>query len=204
VLNYSAPSCIAAIEAFRAGETAKLLLKFAGWFAASEADAEDLLSEAMVTVCDPDHGRPWDPARGSFLAHMRIVLRDLAKRERRSARPRREILDSAMDETMEHAGPAPDEALHDARTAERLRRLGGILRQRISPSPRALQVFDLGCEGVEGADELARALHCSVREVYVANRYIARHAAQVKAEDEAAQAARMKNLRDSAKKKVPT
>jgi len=202
VLDYDAPSSKAAIAAFGLGQTAKNLLKLAACF--SKADAEDLLSDAMVSVCDPDGGRPWDPERGSFLAHMRIVIRDLARRQRRSARARREIVDSVMDETMAHPRPPADEALSDARGLERRRRLGGILRERIAHNARTLQVFDRTCEGIEDAGELARLLGCTVADVYAANRQIARHAAQVLAEDEAAEVARMKDVRQAAKKEPVT
>src|ERR1017187_3177761 len=92
-------------EAFGIGQTAKNLLKLAACF--SKVDSEDLLSDAMVAVCDPDGGRPWDPERGSFLAHMRIVIRDLARRERRSARARRESVDSVWTRPWRVRDPLP-------------------------------------------------------------------------------------------------
>jgi DNA-directed RNA polymerase specialized sigma24 family protein len=207
MVDHRALSSTRAIEAYRTGKTNENLLKFATWLTQSEADAEDLLSDAMICVCDPDEGRPWDPARGSFGTHMRMVLADLAKRERRSARKRREVLDStfAFDESLPNPGPAPDEALSDARGLERLRHLGGKLRERISHKPRAVQVFDHAYQGVEDADELARLIGCTVSEIYDANRQIAYHAAKVLAEEEQAEAERMKSLRERAKKnKEPT
>jgi hypothetical protein len=202
--DFNAPSSLRAIEAFRAGKTAEHLLKLARAYSPKGGDAEGVLLDAMIRVCDPDRGHPWDPELGSFLTHMRIVIRDVARRERRSALARREIADSPAIEIASHPGPAPDEAVSDARMVERLRRLGGILRQRIAHDARMLQVFDRGCEGVEGAAELARLLDCSVHEIYAANRQIARHAMQVLAEDQSAETARMKDLRRAAEKEVTT
>lgn len=76
-----------------------------------------------------------------------------------------------------------------------------MLRARLLPFPHALQVFDYGCQGVETGDELARLIGCSVGDVCQANRQIARHAAKVLAEDRRNEEAKMKELRDRAKKK---
>jgi hypothetical protein len=202
MVDYNAPSSVRAIEALRTGQTTKILVAYASWF--SKADAWDRVAQAMISVCDPDEGRPWNPARGSFMAHMRIVIRDLAHRERKSARGRREVLDSAPGETMSHPEPALDEALSDARTLERLRRLGTIVRERISHNARTLQVFDCACEGIDDAAELARLLDCTVQNIYAANRQIGRCADQVMAEDEAIETERMKRLRATAEKDTVT
>ena len=190
------------MEALAEPRTRALLLKFAVWLTHSESDAEDLLADAVSCMCDPQDGRPWDPARGSLLAHARVVMVDLAKARRRRAAARREVIGDALAlaEEMPHAGPAPDEAPSDARLRERLARLGGRLRERIEHLQRAVQVFDLGCQGVERPDEQARAIGCDVREVYEARRQIARHAARVLAEERKEEAARMDALREKARK----
>ena len=136
---------------------------------------------------------------------MRIAMADLLKVERSRARTRREVIASnlAFDADAPDHGPKPDEALSDARGLARLRRLGGILRERISHKARTLQVFDYGSQGIEGADELARVIGCKVSEIYDANRQIAYHAAKILAEEEQAEADRMKGLRERAKNKEP-
>jgi hypothetical protein len=133
---------------------------------------------------------------------MRIVMGDLRKRERSRAHTRREILDSslAFDADAPDPRPEPDDALSDARGLARLRRLGGILRERISHKPRTLQVFDHGGDGIEDASELARLIGCTVLEVYDANRQIAYHAAKILAEEEQAEVEQMKSLRERARK----
>jgi hypothetical protein len=137
---------------------------------------------------------------------MRIVMRDLLRHERERARTRREVIASslAFDADAPDSNPAPDVALSEARKLERLRRLGGVLRERLLDKSRALRVFDLGCQGVEDAAEMARLVGCSVGEIYDANRQISYHAAKVLAEEELAEAARMKALRDQATKKKET
>jgi DNA-directed RNA polymerase specialized sigma24 family protein len=184
-------------------DTSKLLLKFAVWLTESDVDADDLMSEARDCVCDPEEGRPWDPGRATFMTHMRIVMRDLARRERRSAQARREVLETtlAIDESTTGKEPGADEALTDARRLDWLRMMGGKLRARLSRLPRALQVFDYACQGVEDSAELARLVGCPVGDVYQANRQIARQAAKVLAEERKSEAARMKELRERAKKK---
>ena len=165
--DFTAPQSKLVVEALEEPRTRTLLLKFAGWLTHSEADAQDLVSDAINRMCDPEDGRPWDPKRGSLFAHARIVMADLAKARRRRAATRREVLgDSlAFAEEVPHAGPAPDEALSDVRLRERLQRLGGRLRERIGRLPRAVQVFDLACQGVETPDEQAQAIGCDVRQV---------------------------------------
>lgn len=202
MLDFTAPPSKRVVDALQDQPTRKLLLKFATWLTHSEVDAEDLLSDTILCMCDPQNGRPWDPGRGSLLAHARVVMVDLAKAKRRRAAARREILGDpvAFDEGMPHPGPAPDEAVSDTRLLERLRRLGGRLRERVGHLPRALQVFDLGCEGVETAGKLAQAIGCDVRDVYEANRQIARNAARVLAEERKEEGARMMVLREKARK----
>jgi hypothetical protein len=197
VINYDAPSSKAAIGAFEDVHTRSALLKFARWFTNTDLDAEALLNDAVDAVCDPDEGRPWDPTRGSILTHMRIVMRDLARRERRSARARREVLDPgyAFDESMASSNPGPEQALSDARELEEYRRLGTLLRGALERKgrTRAVQVLDaMAREELDRPEDLARHLVCDVTEVYEAKRLIAREGAQVRAKEEKAAAERMK------------
>jgi len=162
-----------------------MLFRFARWITGADADAEELLARGVQQACDPDGGRPWNPERGSFGAHMRIVLRDLAHDERRMARSRRELIDGriALDEERPCTDPLPDEALSDARDLARLRALGARLRERIAHNARALAVFDHACQGVEDAAQVAARVGCTVADVYACNRQLARAARQILDED---------------------
>jgi hypothetical protein len=202
VTDFNAPSSVRALAELEKPGVRLLSLKAARWLTPSDADAEDLLSDAIMCVCDPVDGRPWDPARGKFTSHMRIVMHDLRKLERERARTRREIPPGVLgfDADAPDPQPQPDEALDEARGLARLRRLGGMLRERIGHNARTLQVFDHNCQGVEAAEELSRLIGCSVAEVYDCNRQIAYHANHILAEEEQSEATRMKEMRESAKK----
>lgn len=201
VIDFGAPDSVRALEKLQRGKCRTLLLQFGTCCTGSDADAEDLLSDAMQSICDPEEGRPWDAARGSFLTHARIVMRDLARRARRSARARREVLDGrlAFDETTGDEGDLADAALEQARELERDRRLGGLLGQRLDPM--ALRVFGHRCQGKDDCAELAIVCQCSVEDVYDANQRIAYHAGRILAEEREAEAAKMKDLQEQAKKK---
>jgi hypothetical protein len=200
LLDFNAPSSTRAVAALEEGDTRTKLLQFGTWLTGSGAAGEDLLADAMMCVCDPDEGRPWDPAVATFRAHMRVVMTDLARRERRSWRARHEVLSPKKVKRARSLAPPADEALDDARGFERMRHCGEILRERLATRARTLQVLDARMAGTERADELARLLGYSVEEIYEANRQIAYHAAKVLAEEQAAEDARMKDLRDRAKK----
>jgi len=204
MLDYEAPSSVRALAALGEGNARKNLLKFGVWRTGSDATGEDLLADALCIVCDPTDGRPWDPERGSFSAHMRIVMTDLARREHRSARARREVLSWKKVKRARSPGLPADEALDDAREIHRLQHNGEILRERLATRPRALQVFDARRAGTERADDLARLLGCPVEEIYDANEQIAYHAARVLAGEQEAEEARMTELRDRAKKDRPS
>lgn len=201
MLDYQALSSIQAVDALHDGRCKTHLLKFGRMWTGSEGDAEELLAEAMQIMCDPLEGRPWDPSRGSFVTHARIVMKDLARRSRRSARARKEVLDGrlATDETMADSHDPPDEALGQARELDRDRRLGGVLRERLDPL--TLRVFEQRRQGQDDGAELARLCECSVQEVYDANRSIAYHASRILAEEREAEAAGMKSLQKQAKRK---
>jgi DNA-directed RNA polymerase specialized sigma24 family protein len=192
VIDYDAESSKRCLAELGHAGIREQLVRFAVWLTTSEADAEDLLSDALACVCDPAEGRPWDPVRGPFSVHMRIVLRDLARRERRSARARREVVDSRLVADLHTVDPAPtaEQAVSDARSLSRLRRLGAIVRDRLASSLRALQVFDLGAEGVDEVSEQAARLGCSPMEIRAAQQTIARHAQRVLQEDRREEARR--------------
>lgn len=198
MIDFKVPSSQRAIAALEEGDTKISLLRYGRMLTGSEVDSEDLLADAFGLVCDPQEGRPWDPDRGSFKAHMRIVMYDLGRNQRRGARARREVLDPNLDSSEHALDPAirVDDRLEDARERARLEALGKRLRAGLSGL--ALEVFDLRCEGVEG-EALARTLGCTDQDVRAANKRIARLAEKVLAEESKEIAARMRALRAGAK-----
>jgi len=201
VIDYEAPSSQRALLALEPHDARTRLFKLAVLLAGSDEAGTDLLADAVACVCDPHDGRPWDADGASFCAHMREVLRDLARDERRTARARREVRDAAfaIDEVADDPGGARDEAATSARTAERLQRMGGRLRATLGDDERAARAFELICGGVDGAARLAQAMSCSLEEAHAASRRIARGAARVLDEERRAEQARMRELRERAR-----
>lgn len=105
----------------------------------------------------------------------------------------------AFDETTGDERELADGELEQARELERDRRLGGLLRQRLDPM--ALRVFEHRCQGKDDCAELAIVCQCSVEDVYDANQRIAYQAGRVLAEERQAEADKMKDLQEQAKKK---
>jgi hypothetical protein len=206
VVDFEAPSSQRALALLGAGDMRQKLLCYAASLT-SDADAEDLLVQALLAVCDPEDGRPFQPERGSFQQHMRLLLHDLARAQRRSARARREELDAGEegDDRFAATGPRADDSLGDAREVARLRRLGERLRGRFADDDRAAQVFDIVCrDAAKGPAAIAVALGCDVREIYEANRRLAREGHRIAAEERSAEDARMRNLRGGVKQKEGT
>ncbi len=100
----------AAIE--KAGVRARLK-KLAFLRTHNDADAEDLVQQALARVFDPN-GSPWDPkGKVSFFLHTGSVINSIASTGRVSARARREVLDEGLarnEETVDGA-PLADAAL---------------------------------------------------------------------------------------------
>jgi hypothetical protein len=203
--DFAHPTSRRALERLLEKKVERRLLKYGALITGSEARAKDLLQQARMVVCEPDRekgGRPWDPARGSLIAHMRIVIREIAQKGWRSAQARREVLDEEIAEAPESGSqPRPDEAVDRSREAEVHRELGRILRGRLEGLP--LAVFDRLCvDDEESCADMAQALSCSVKEVYDANRVIAYHAARVKADYEQTEERRLKEARSRATKRM--
>jgi hypothetical protein len=192
VIDFRSPSALAAAAALTNPKTYSVLIGFSRWFRPSLFDAKDLLTDAILTVSDPEEGRPWDPSRGSFLQHLRIVIRDLGRRQRRSAYERLVVPTENIEEIAFDPRPDPERAAARAEELERLVRLAEELRRRLARrSERTLAVFDLVCSGVERAGDIAGQLALPVEDVYEANRQIAYYAAQINAEDLAEQEVKM-------------
>jgi hypothetical protein len=187
-------------EQLQDARTRERLLRLARRRTASDADAEDLLADALLLVSDPDHS-PWDPARGSFRRHVGWVMHDLAIAKRRTWAARSITYDSeiATEEASVDPGPVADEALEARRTLGWLRRLAQALRPRVAHDGRTTKVFELVMSGVEDRAELAAKVPCSVPELGRALETLKYHAKLVRAEDRRAAAARMSDLKAQAR-----
>ncbi len=179
-----APSTVSALRELAAPGARAALLRVALVLSPVRADAEDLLAEAIVLVSDPD-ARPWEPERAPFMTHMRVVLRDLARQERRRVRAQRETLsdDPGGDHPPADPGPGPADLLVDAEDVAQLADRGARLRARLASDPLVLAVFDLACAGVESASDVAERVGCALEDVYNARRRLVRQAAAVRDEE---------------------
>jgi DNA-directed RNA polymerase specialized sigma24 family protein len=202
-MDFQAPSSQQVLDALKVAQCEQALFTFALWLTGIEADAKDLLQEAIYCMCDPTGGMPWDPDRSSVTTHARFVMKNLARKRWRASRTRREIQTDRddLDDTYEHQGLPPDEAIDDARQRAEDRRRGELLRQRLNPLTR--QVFEHRCSGIEQLAELARLCSCSVDEIRVANKLIVYHASAVLAEESrATREPQLRAARPVAKRKV--
>ncbi|MGH7269554.1 MAG: hypothetical protein ACREJ3_03910 [Polyangiaceae bacterium] len=177
----------------------RTLLRVARGRCASDSDAEDLVANALVRICDPERD-PWDPARGPFVRHMAYVMRDMAIDRARSWDARTIVTDSVLahDEDIEDPASLADDALDAHRARARLHRLGVALRARLADDAHAVAVFDCACRGVEEPAAQADEIGCSVKDVYEARRRLKYHAAAILAEERDVEARSKKEAREAA------
>lgn len=202
VFDKNAPSSKLALAELQQERVRTNLKRYAMWRSKSEVDAEDLLADGIECVCDPDR-KPWDPAKGSFFRHMRLVMDRIAIERARGGHRRFEVLDEGItfDQGTVDPKPPADEALHAERNLAWLRHLGTVLMGRLrGKDPVALKVFEVACEGVEEPQEQAKRMGCPVEDVYEALRRLRYNGAKVRAEEEQAEAERMKRAREEARK----
>jgi DNA-directed RNA polymerase specialized sigma24 family protein len=203
VIDYAAPSSVSALAELQKKEVRDHLLKFATWRCGSEATAEDLIADALLLVCDPAE-KPWDPAKGSFTRHMRMLIQDLVIQRARTGYGRYETAESGlvMDESTESPALPPDEQLHEERDLAVMRELFARTIARIEKSyPHAKAICELLPAGFEKPADIARELGLDAAEVYETLKALKRHGPEVRAEWERAERARMQELRARATKK---
>jgi hypothetical protein len=203
VFDRDAPSTKRVIEELKKPRARERLFRLAMWRTHSEQDADDLVQGALECVCDPER-RPWDPAEKTFLIHMSDVMRDIHYEQGRSASARHEVVDStlARDDATVDSAPLADEALDAHRELARLRdmseRLLADLGEKHPIATKALRL-SMAMEGVESPAEQAEKIPCRVEEVYEAYRVLKYHGRLIRAEEEEAEARRMRERREKSK-----
>lgn len=182
------------------------LLRYAKWRTRDDDEAEDLVADALVVVCDPDRNKTWDPAKRSFFRHMRRIMDDLAIEAERGGEGRFEINETtligktgdpeafpdARDEQIE----GPDDQVAGSREMAWLRELGAILLERMREhgDEKAIAVYHAACIHEEPSEQ-AQHLGVPVAEVYEAHRRLRHNGLQVKAEWHKAEALRMEQAK---------
>jgi DNA-directed RNA polymerase specialized sigma24 family protein len=200
VFDREAPSSKRARAELEKRDVREQIHKYAAWRSRSPNDAGDIVSDALVRVLDPA-GKPWDPAKRTFYRHMRFAIDDIVVERARGGRARFEIVDGGPGEAALFEGARADDELQDHREIAWLRHLGQrLLAQLGGRDDLAERVFHLAATGIEEPADQAQELGCSVDAIYEATRRLKYHGARAKAEEEAADADRMKSVRERARK----
>jgi hypothetical protein len=122
-----------------------------------EADAKDLLANALARVIDPD-GDPWSSGTHGFLAHMWVAMRRVRYRQRRRVRKGTEIFDGGVaEERAANDAPRVDDEVDRMRSLAVLRTLGERVLARLGDDALARQLYETALtEDLDPAEEAAR------------------------------------------------
>jgi len=191
-----APSSRRVLALMEEEKTRRDLVRAAEKITGSWQDAEDLVSDALIRVLDPED-LPWEI--GPFLGHMKFVMRHLWGRQQRPARVKKEVADE--DVTRGKRGlsrePRADDELDRRRWLAERRELGETLLTDIEhKNPLIRPCFELSAQGIESAEDQAAILKCDVADVREARRIIKYHAKRLLIEWHSSEEQRMQGLRD--------
>ena len=203
VFDSQAPSSQRALAELSKEKTRRHLVAIAKWSTGTDADAEDLVSNALLAVLDPEKA-PWVSARRTFLTHMSYVMRHVWDEDMRRARVKQEHSDEDVTCDLKTVGKEPpaDEELHRRRSLQVLRELGERLMAAIGDKyPIARKSYELGAAGIEDAEDQAGILGCSMEDIYHARDTLKRYAKQIREDYEQAEEHRMKELRERTRTK---
>jgi len=198
VFDPKAPTSQRALAELSKKATRGALIAIARWSTGSDADAEDLVSSAILAVLDPENA-PWVSQKRTFLSHMSYLMRHVWDEDMRRARVKREVIDENVTSDLGTVGKEPpaDDELHRRRSLRVLRELGEELMTAIGEqSPVARKCYQLGAAGVEDAKEQAGLIGCSIDAIYQARDTLKRHARRIRDEYDQAEERRMKDLRE--------
>jgi hypothetical protein len=205
VFDPKAPSSERALVELGKPKLRRALVDIAKWSTRSDADADDLVSDAIVAVLDPE-GYPWVSLKRTFLTHMSYVMRHIWDEDMRRARVKRELIDEDVtrDKGTVSRVPPVDDELDRLRSLAVLQGLGARLIDEIGDKfPIATKVYELGAAGVEEPAEQAAIIQCSVEEVYEATRTLKHHARRIRGDYDREEERRMRELREQHEKKGP-
>jgi hypothetical protein len=203
VYDPRAPSSVLALAEYAKPGNARHLLRYATWWTKDENAGKDLLADAMERVLDPED-KPWNPAKGSFRRHVRMLMGADFIEARRVGFGKYEVVDSeseAFERAIEPL-PPPDALLHRKRKLEWMRAMWPALVARLGKDDRLpLLIYELACEGRhDEPEEFAEMLGVPVEQVYEAMRRLRYHAGKVRDEWEKREKQRMAGLRAEAER----
>jgi DNA-directed RNA polymerase specialized sigma24 family protein len=177
-----APSSVLALTELSKPGVAPRVHRIAWRRCRSDHDAEDLVSDSMMRVCDPDD-QPWVPTARPFLRHMSVVIRYLWRWHRARLRTRNEIYDggTAQEESAGHE-TSPDGEVDELRSLEIQRRLARRLKTRLADDPEALKLLALAEKEDLEPSEQAEELRWKVDKVHLVAKRIRYQAKAVRHE----------------------
>jgi hypothetical protein len=199
VYDPNAPSSIRAVAELKSDKTRSQLVRLGLQITGSEADADDLVGDALEQVIKPEAsaGLKW-----TFLTQLTFTMRKLWNQQRRAVRFEREFADEDVThgkKGVSHEPPA-DEELDRRRTLAVRRKLGAQLIAEIRDKhPLAVGCYELAAKGIEERAEHARILGATIEDVDKAHEVLRYHGRRIREEWEVAEALRMKELRAKAR-----
>jgi DNA-directed RNA polymerase specialized sigma24 family protein len=202
VFDADAPSSRLALEQLEAPLTKERLFRIARGRTGTDADADDLVSTALMRLFDPEDA-PWHPEQTPFLTHAAGVMRQTWHRMRRKVAHEREVPqgDVANDPVAQAHEPAADDELHRRRSVARWSKLLEKVLLKIGDKhPLAKRLVDLCVRGIEEPSEQAELLGCSVRDVELAHKTLRYHGRVALEERAAMENSRMQSLRETTTK----
>jgi DNA-directed RNA polymerase specialized sigma24 family protein len=197
VFDADAPSSKRAMEAMRDPQVRRRLHGFARWCTGVDANAKDLVEDALLRVLDPEDA-PWPSDGTPFVVHMLGVMRQQWDRQMRKLQARLEIVDTglARDERVPSDEPGPDAEVERRRgIAVWQSLLEQVLAEIGDKHPRARALCELGARGIDDLGDQARELGCDVEEVWLLRRTLRYHGRLAMEAWEDAERRRMEGLR---------
>ena len=196
VIDFHASSSERAVAELRKDDVRAHLVRFAAWRCASVDGANDLVADAMLLVCDPER-KPWDPAKGSFARHVRLVIEDLVVERARTGPGRFESPEDGLpeQESTPDGARSPEDALRSERELEWMRELAERTLGRTERTyPHARAIFGRLSQGFDRPSEWVHEIGCPLEQAYATIEALKRHGRQVRADWERSERARMRNI----------
>jgi hypothetical protein len=141
-----------------------------------EQDGKELLARTLVRVVDPDDD-PWNPEGGhTFLAHMKVSMRQVRHRQQRRLGTAAEIHDGGVAaENTGNDGPPADDEADRSRSLAVLRMLGKEVLARLGGDRLAQQIYEAAMiEDLDPSEEEVR-FHSTAAEIKAAHQRLRYH-----------------------------
>ncbi len=140
----------------------------------SEADAQDLVQNVLVSLTKKMPGFHYDPARGKFKAFLMLVVRSrLAEFWRNGAQARERTVPLNPEAVDNASAPADLELVWDEEWRRTMRETA-LERVQQQVSARQFLIFDLAIVRQRPVEEITRALEINVAQVYMAKMRVKR------------------------------